>query len=300
MLGSVLRYFRRNLALPIGLTLLLFLLLFAVIGALAYRRDDRDANELARPLSAAPGRAPSWADPLTQNEDPWRYPLGTDNQGRDLMAVMIAGTPLTFRTGFLAGFIGVLIGTVLAFVSAYYGGWFDALVRGVVDIGLTIPNLVILILVAVAFKGGLTVDQMALIVGLLAWVGPTRTIRSQVLTIRERAYVQVARLSGMSGPKIIFFELLPNLLPYLAASLVGAMTAAIFAVASLEALGLGPIDAPTLGMTIYWVIYYSALLHGMWWWFGPPILIIILLFVGLFNVSAGLDEVANPRLRRAV
>jgi peptide/nickel transport system permease protein len=294
------RYLRRNPTLPIGLAMLLFLVLFTGIGSFAYQRDGKSADELARPLSAPPGRPPSWADPLMSGTDTWKYPLGTDNQGRDLMAVMIVGTPLTVRTGFLAGFIGLFIGTVLAFLSAYYGGWFDATIRGIVDIGLTIPNLVILILVAVAFKGGLTVDQMALIVGLLAWVGPTRTIRSQVLTLRERAYVQVARLSGMGSLKIIFFELLPNLLPYLAASLVGAMTAAIFAVASLEALGLGPIDSPTLGMTIYWVIYYSALLHGMWWWFGPPIAIIILLFVGLFNVSAGLDEIANPRLRRAV
>jgi peptide/nickel transport system permease protein len=274
--------------------MILGLLLFAVIGAMVYD------TEKYRPLSSLPGRPPSWVDPMTRDVDPWAYPLGTDNQGRDLMAVMIAGTPLTVRIGLLAGLIGLGIGTVLAFTSAFYGGWFDALVRGVVDIGLTIPGLVILILIAVSFKGGLTVDQMALVVGSLAWLGPTRTIRSQVLTLRERAYVQVARLSGMGGLQIIFRELLPNLLPYLGASLVGSVTAAIFASIGLEALGLGPIDSPTLGMTIYWVIYYSALLHGMWWWFGPPIAIIILLFVGLFSVSAGLDEVANPRLRRSV
>jgi peptide/nickel transport system permease protein len=283
MWGDLWRYMRRNPALPIGLAMLLALLLFSAVGSVVY-----DTSRY-RPLSAPPGRPPS-AD----------YPFGTDNQGRDLLAVMIAGTPLTVWSGFLAGATGVVIGTILAFLSAYYGGWFDAVVRAIVDIGLTIPNLVILILVAVAFKGGLQVWQMALIVGLLAWVGPTRTIRSQVLTLRERSFVQVARLSGMNGLQIIFRELMPNLLPYLAASLVGAMTGAIFAVAGLEALGLGPIESPTLGMTIYWVIYYSALLHGMWWWFGPPIAIIILLFVGLFNVSAGLDEVANPRLRRAV
>jgi peptide/nickel transport system permease protein len=93
---------------------------------------------------------------------------------------------------------------------------------------------------------------------------------------------------------------MPNLLPYLAAALVGAVTAAILASIGLEALGLGPIESPTIGMTIYWVIYYSALLHGMWWWFGPPIAIIVILFLGLFGLSAGLDEIANPRLRRQV
>ena len=281
---EALRYMRRNPALLVGLVLILGLILFSAIGYATYD------TEKYRPLSALPGQPPTWPD----------YPLGTDNQGRDLLAVMIRGIPLTLEIGLLAGFMGLLIGAVLAFLSAYYGGWFDALVRGIVDIGLSIPGLVILILIAVSFKGGLTVEQMAVVVGSLAWLYPTRTIRSQVLTLKERAYIQVARLSGMSGPQIIVKELLPNLLPYLGASLVGTVTAAVFASIGLEALGLGPLDSPTLGMTIYWVIYYSALLHGMWWWFGPPIAIIIMLFVGLFSISAGLDEVANPRLRRTV
>ena len=157
-----------------------------------------------------------------------------------------------------------------------------------------------LIIIAVSLKKGLTVEQMALVVASLAWLHPARTIRSQVLTLRERAWVQVARLSGESGLEIIFKELLPNLLPFLAAALVGAVAGAVLASIGLEALGLGPMDSPTLGMTIYWTIYYSALLHGLWWWWAPPIVVIIILFVGLFNLSAGLDEIANPRLRRAV
>jgi len=107
-------------------------------------------------------------------------------------------------------------------------------------------------------------------------------------------------MSGVGGLKIIFFELMPNLLPYLAASLVGAIASAILASIGLEALGLGPVDSPTLGMTIYWVIYYAALLHGYWWWWLPPIAIITILFVGLFNLAGGLDEIANPRLRKTV
>jgi peptide/nickel transport system permease protein len=98
--------------------------------------------------------------------------------------------------------------------------------------------------------------------------------------------------------KIIFTEILPNLLPYLAATFVGSVAAAILAAIGLEVLGLGPIEANTLGVTLYWVGYYSALLHGMWWWFMPPVVIIIMLFVALFSISSGLDEVANPRRRR--
>ena len=110
----------------------------------------------------------------------------------------------------------------------------------------------------------------------------------------------VARLSGMNGLEIIFRELVPNFLPYLAAGFVTAVGAAILATIGLEALGLGPQNEPTLGMTIYWSLYYTSVLRGMWWWWGPPIAIIILTFVGLFLVTMGLDQIANPKLRRAV
>jgi peptide/nickel transport system permease protein len=106
-------------------------------------------------------------------------------------------------------------------------------------------------------------------------------------------------LSGLSGPEIILTELLPNLLPYLAAMLVNAVSNAILASIGLEVLGLGPIDSPTLGMTLYWVNYNAALINGWWWWWLAPIGIILLVFLGLFFLTVGLDELANPRLRRA-
>jgi peptide/nickel transport system permease protein len=140
--------------------------------------------------------------------------------------------------------------------------------------------------------------MMALVVASLAWMWPTRTIRSQVLSLRERNFVMVARLSGMNGLEIIARELIPNLLPYLAASFVTAVGSAILATIGLEALGLGPQNEPTLGMTIYWSLYYTSVLRGMWWWWGPPIGIIILTFVGLFLLTMGLDQIANPKLRR--
>jgi peptide/nickel transport system permease protein len=213
---------------------------------------------------------------------------------------MVAGTPLTLRIGFIAGFIGVGVGAMLAFTAAYYGGIVDTVIRSIADIGLTIPGLLVLIIIAVSLKGSLTVNQMAIIVALLAWLSPTRTIRSQVLTLRERGYVEIARLNGMSGPEIIFRELVPNLLPYLAATLVGSISAAILASVGLEVLGLGPVEAPTLGMTLYWVQFNAAIINGWWWWWTAPLVIILIVFLGLFFVTAGLDEIANPRLRRAV
>jgi peptide/nickel transport system permease protein len=276
------RYLRRNPSLTVGIALLAALGLFIIAGNLLVDTED------ARPLSMPTLRPPS--------RD---YPFGTDRQGRDLLAVMVAGTPLTLRIGFIAGFLGVGLGTVLAFIGAYYRGVIDTIIRGVADIGLTVPGLLVLIIIAVSIKGTLTVNQMAIVVASLAWLYPTRTIRAQVLSLRERGYVEVARLSGMSGPGIIFFELMPNLLPYLAATLVGAVSSAILASIGLEVLGLGPIDAPTLGMTLYWVNFNAAMINGWWWWWTAPTVIILTVFLGLFFLTIGLDEIANPRLRRS-
>ncbi len=257
-------YLRRNPALPIGLGFLAALLLFVVVGHLLV-----DPNQ-ARPLSVRPLQPPSW-----------ELPFGTDKQGRNLFAVMVVGTPLTLRIGLVAGIVGVGVGGALAFVA----------------VGLTIPGLLILIIIGMNVRGGMTVNQMALVVSLLAWLYPARTIRSQVLTLKQRGYVQVARLSGMGGPEVIVREILPNLLPYLGASLVGAVSAGVLAVIGLEVLGLGPFEAPTLGMTLYWVNYNAAIINGWWWWWAPPIVVIAVLFVGLFLLAVGLDEIANPRIR---
>ena len=273
-------YLRRNPSLAVGIALLAALALFVVIGNLLVDTED------ARPLSAPTLRPPS-SD----------YPFGTDRQGRDLLAVMVAGTPLTLRIGFVAGFLGVGVGTVLAFVAAYYRGMVDMVIRGIADIGLTVPGLLVLIIIAVSIKGTLTVNQMAIVVASLAWLYPTRTIRAQVLSLRERGYVEVAQLSGMSGLGIIFIELMPNLLPYLAATLVTSVSSAILASIGLEVLGLGPIDAPTLGMTLYWVNFNAAMINGWWWWWTAPTVIILIVFLGLFFLTVGLDEIANPRLR---
>ena len=179
-----------------------------------------------------------------------------------------------------------------------FGGLVDTLIRGAADVLLTIPGLLFLVVLAASLHTTVTVDMMAIVVASLAWMLPTRTIRSQVLSMRERGYVQVARLSGMGDLEIIARELLPNLLPYLAASFVSAVGAAVLASSGLEALGLGPQNEPTLGMTIYWALYYTSLLRGIWWWWAPPMVMIVLIFVGLFLISMGLARIANPRLWR--
>ena len=279
-LGS---YMRRNPSLPVGLTMLTILALFLIIGRLFVDLEE------SRAVSVAPLRPPSA-----------ELPFGSDRQGRNMFAVSVAGTPMTLQIGLTAGFIGVGFGAILAFVAAYYGGKVDNIIKGIVDTGLTIPGLMILITVAMNVRGGLGVTQMALVVASLAWLYPARTIRAQLLTLRERGFIQIAQMSGMGGPEIIVREMLPNLLPYLVAALVNSTSAAILASVGLEVLGLGPFEAPTIGMTLYWVNYNAAIINGWWWWWVPPIVVIGVVFIGLFLVAIGLDEVANPRLRRSV
>jgi peptide/nickel transport system permease protein len=156
---------------------------------------------------------------------------------------------------------------------------------------------VVLVIFAISIPGDMTIFQLSLIVGITSWLGPTRVLRSQVLVMKELNYISVSRFSGLTSWKIIYFEILPNLLPYVMANFVMSVAGAILASIGIEALGLGAFSSNSLGMTIYWNIWYSSLLQGWWWWWSPPILIIILIFVSLYLISQGLDEWANPRLK---
>ena len=280
-LRALLLFLRHNPRITFGLALLAAMIVLWLVGIATI------GTSKAVPLSGPPDMEPSA-----------KYPLGTDTAGRQLLPVMIAGIPLTLEVGLLAGGVGLLIGTLLGFSAGYFGGIVDTVIRTAADIMLPIPALAVLVVIASTIHTLLSVEVMALVVASLAWMYPTRTIRAQVLSIRTRAYVEVGRFSGESDLDIIFGELLPNLLPFLAASFVGAVGAGILAAIGLEALGLGPQDKPTLGMTIFWAIYYGATLRGMWWWWGPPIIVLILVFVSLFSIAQGLDRYTNPRLRR--
>lgn len=275
------RFLRQNPYLITGLVIILLVLLIGPVGSLLV---DTDGYKVG---SAIPDLPPSP-----------EYRLGTDTVGRDLIAVIVAGTPLTLRIGLFAGAIGLGIGIILGFTAGYFGGIVDTLIKGAADVLITVPGLLFLVVLATTIRGAISVNMMALVVAALAWMWPTRTIRAQVLTLRERQFVMVSRLSGMNGFEIIVRELMPNLLPYLAASFVSAVASAILASIGLEALGLGPQNEPTLGMTIYWALYYTSVLRGMWWWWAPPIAVIVLTFVGLFLITMGLDQIANPKLRR--
>ena len=273
------RAIKNNKMLVAGIALLLIVLLFGVVGSMFVTREMADVG------AGRPSRPPNF-----------EHLLGTDQQGRDVLANLIFGTPATLKIGVIAGLIGVSVGTLLGLFAGYVGGVGDAVIRLFIDVFLTIPSLMVLIVIA-SMLSGVSVEIMGVIIALWAWMYPARTVRSQVLTVRERAYVQVAKLNGMNSLKIVVRELAPNLIPFVAASLVGTIAAAILASIGLSALGLGPQNDPSLGLTIYWAIFYGALIRQLWWWFVPPIVITIILFVGLFMTTAGLDRIANPRLK---
>ena len=276
-----------------GCILLFAVLLLEIIGPLFWD------TELAIIGATPTNMVPVWteADPLLGFKDgSWKHPLGTDSKGRDMLAVLIVATPRSLRVGFIAATVGMLLGTFLGFTAGMVGGWTDTIISMVADAAITIPGLAVLIVIA-SYVERFEIGSMALLIALFSWPIPTRLLRAQVLTLRERGYVQMAQISGASVYGVMFGEIMPNLLPYLASSFTTAVSGAILAATGLETLGLGPTRIPTLGMTINQAIDASAILRGMWWWWGTPIVMLVIIFVALFIMTIGLDEVANPRLR---
>jgi peptide/nickel transport system permease protein len=276
------RYLQRNKSLLIGLLILLALVLFTVIGL--FTVDPKQAY----PLSVTPRQPPSL-----------KFPFGTDFYGRNLLAAMVTGMWQTALIGLIAGAIGTFIGVVLGFISAYFGGPIDTIIKGICQILTPIPGFLIQVIIAGSLdKKYVTIYTMAFVVVLLAWMGPTLVIRSQVLTMKERQFVSVAKLSGVGDLGIIFKEILPNLLPFIAASFVGQVFNAVFASFYLAVVGLGPLREPLLGNIVWAAQSQGAFFNGWWWWPLTPALALVLILGSLALINMGLDELANPRVRR--
>jgi peptide/nickel transport system permease protein len=268
----------RNRMLLAGVALLALIVVLAIVGPLLV---DASQAKVGATIPRSPPDGAHW--------------LGTDGQGRDVFTVLAFAMPQTLKIGLIAGLISLSVGVALGLIAGFSGGIVDTVIRLASDVMMTIPGIAILVLVASNVRE-MTVELMAVIVASLSWMVATRTIRAQTLSLRERGYVQIARLNGSSGLKLIFVEVMPNLLPFIAASFVIAVSSAMLATIGLEALGLGPQNDLTLGMTIYWAQFYGAIIRGMWWWWGPPILVIALIFIGLMLTSAGMDSFVNKRL----
>lgn len=280
--SAIARYVIGDWKLVLGLGLAAAILLFPPVGSWFV---DESATQLgAGGFAEAPSR---------------NHLLGTDTTGRDMLAMMIYSTSPTIQIGLVAGLAATVFGVILGLVSGFYRGPADTLIRGISDVVLTIPALAVLIVLA-AFLQTSGVISMGLIIAAFAWPWTVRAVRSATLTMRELGFVSMARLSGRNGPQILFLELLPNLLPYVMATFVAAVSGAILVAVGLQLLGLGPIDVLTLGLILQYSFEYGAIVRGMWWWWGPPTVLLVLLFIALFLISMSLDELANPRLKKAV
>ena len=274
-----LRYWLGNWKLTIGLILIIGLTGFSIIGSYLV---DYDLTKVA---SGAFNARPSA-----------QYIFGTDNVGRDIWALMIHGIHPSLKVGLIAGVIGTAVGVVLGITAGYYGGKTDAVISTAADIFLTITSLLILIVLA-SYIRTTTIEFTALVIAIFAWAGPTRLMRSQTLSLRERAFIPLAKLSGQGDFEIAIRQILPNLLPYIMAGFVGAVSGAILSLVGIQILGLGPLFTPNLGMILQSAYLGAAIFRGMWWWWVPPTVALMIIFISLFLISIALDELANPRLR---
>lgn len=271
----------------IGVVVLLSFIVLAAIGPLLYgpllRGEDFDHNP------ALAGNFRRLQPPFTA-----RHPLGTDGDGRDLMGAYLLGLSTSLRIGLLSGLVATAIGTLVGFFAGYLGGWLDTSLLSLTNVLLIIPAYPILV-VLVLYTPRISVEIMALILAIFSWPFAARTIRAQVLGLKERPYVDLARISGMGTLAIIFGELLPNLLPYLLVSLAFSTLGAMAAEVGLALIGLGPSNGISLGLLIYFGRGVFSL--GRYDILLIPPLLLIGIFAAITLINLGMEEYLNPRLQ---
>ena len=227
-------------------------------------------------------------------------PLGTDNFGRDVLKELISACGTSILIGLIAGTIATLIGLVLGLLAGYVGGIVDDIVMFFTNLFTVIPGFVLLILISYSIgqeqRGATTV---AIVIGLTSWVWTTRSVRSQVISLRNRDHVNLSKLSGHSLFRIVLTDILPYIASYVVMAFILQISSAILAEAQLSMLGLGPktTEVPTLGLMMNWSMLYNAHINGSWWAYFPVILTIAAISFSLNLMNTGLDQVFNPTLR---
>jgi peptide/nickel transport system permease protein len=225
------------------------------------------------------------------------HPFGTDFAGRDVMIQIINGGRSVLVVGFLAASLTTLIAVVFGSLSAYAGGWIDSAITGLADIVLTIPQLPLLAVLAglITFKSAW---QLALIIAALAWPTLLRAVRAQVLSLRERDYVEAARALDLGTGHILFREILPNMRSYIAISFTIGMTSAIYAQVGLYFLGLAPLAGDNWGIMLNFAWSRGAIyFKNSFWYIMAPIIVISLLQLSMVTMTRSLEDIFNPRLR---
>lgn len=237
-------------------------------------------------IVALPGQSP--------NSDFW---FGTTDQGYDVFAQVVWGARTSLAVGAAAALISTVIAATLGMLAAYSGGWIDDSINLVTNVFLVIPVLPLLLVVysLVPTRGPVV---MVLILGLTTWAVEARILRSQALTLRNRDFIEAAKVSGEGTWRIVFGEIMPNMVSRIAAGFLLVFYLSIIFAAGLEFLGFGDVNKVTWGTTLYWAQNNSSVLQGNWWHFVFPGVALALAVAALVFINFGVDELANPRLRR--
>ena len=236
----------------------------------------------------------SFAPMLTPSAHHW---LGTTQAGQDVYSELIWGARQSLYVGFAAGIASTIVGLVIGLIAGYAPGIVDDILSYVINVFLVIPGLPLMIILAAyaPVHGSLLIIFVITVTG---WAWGARVLRSQVTTLRSRDYVAAARFAGDGMWRIIFREIMPNMISLVAAGFLAAAVSAILGAAGLEFLGLGDPSINSWGTMLYWAENSGALLEGQWAWLFAPGFMIAVLGTALVLINFAVDEMANPRLRK--
>ena len=266
---------------------LLILLVFLALGLFGPWLAPHDPTDIHR---ADDGSALRLDSPSAS------HPFGTTNMGRDVFSQVIVGARVSLIVGFAAAFISVSIGLNVGLISGYYGGWIDDVLMRITDIAYGLPFLPFVIVLV--FLLGPSIWSIIIVIALLLWRSTARVVRSQVLSHKERPYIESAKSVGASSPRVMYLHLLPNVLPL--AFLYGAFSIAwaVIAEANVSFLGFGDPAMISWGQMLF-EAYTADAIRFAWWWVLPPGLSIMLLVMSAFFIGRTLEQVTNPELRHA-
>jgi peptide/nickel transport system permease protein len=259
------------------------------------------ALAIIAPLLPLPGPDQSFLDSqgfIAHDLPPsWQHLFGTDQNGRDIFTRVIWGSRVSLLVGFMASVIAGVLGTLVGLVSGFWGGWRDELLMRINDILLSLPWLALLIVLAQILGGTLSLEVIILTIGLTSWNFTARVVRAQVLSVRERVFVERAKASGASGMSILRKHIFPNVFPLVFANTILTVAVAILSEATLAFLGKVQPGTLSWGVVLHEAEQSSAILNGEWAWIVMPGLALVIVILGFSLLGYALDEILNPKLR---